>query len=154
MHQLQMIPEPGSRLRSYDFAPSQTAVASYLEGILLRTHEHGGHLCYEVLCDYCNYIGRAGMTVHIPVQLDHHDFAGRISIGNAQHPQLNLDAKTQHLYLFDTVWTLSKKGEQWLLFQREHPSSHCWSIDHVSDADALWSACVEQIDKCWDPEGR
>lgn len=133
---------PGDRIRSYDFCPGGDCEDSYLEGVILRyDNSNVASLKFIVLCDYCNYIGRAGMRLSLYLHGEINDFHGRIIFPEHSRPKICLNTSRPQFFLLDDhVWVVSKKHDMWRIVHQHHPERWCTELPGTLNEEALWSA--------------
>lgn len=137
---------PGTRIRSYDFktGPSES---SYFEGLILQLDDSSSSTPrYIVYCDYCNYIGRAGLQVTVPLTLDINDFPGRLCARENDRAQINLNVELQYLAYLDAVWVFRRQANGWYVFNQAEPDRYFWEFPFVKDETELWQSFTAQVD--------
>lgn len=137
---------PGRRIRSYDFSP-KSSYTSYLEGTVLSYDDSDpSRPFYNVHCDYCNYLGRAGMDVRILRFVEMNDFEGRVLELDSDRFIVNMTiSEPQFIECLNQVWVLTKKSDHWEFFNRDMPDQFFWKLPNPRTEEGLWDLISEKI---------
>lgn len=143
---LHSVIRPGRRIRSYDFSPNSSYL-SYLEGIITSYDDKDpSNPFYNVHCDYCNYLGRAGMNVRVASFVETNDFSGRLLELNGNRPLINMTvSEPQYLECFNQVWILRRTLDSWEFFNRDNPDKLFWKLPDLKSEEILWDAISEKM---------